>query len=76
MDDFLKFYDKQSEKHPWALEIYHSSIMDWCINISYKTTHVKHGETIIQVQNCDMEFAFATAQVELKKWLLDNEGGY
>lgn len=76
MDDFLKFYDSIKNNHGWALEIYHSSIMDWAITIGYKVTHPKHGETILHVQHCDMELTFAMAHVELKKWLLENEGGY
>jgi hypothetical protein len=76
MSDFLKFYDRIKHNKGWALEIYHSSIMDWCISIGYKTTHPKHGEMILYVQSCDMELAFAKAQVELKEWLLKNEGGY
>jgi hypothetical protein len=76
MNDFLMFYDKIKHGRGWALEIYHSSIMDWCITIGYKVTHVKHGDTILHIQSCDMELCFAMAQVELKKWLSENEGGY
>lgn len=50
--------------------------MDWCINIGYKSTHPKCEETIIQIQDCDYELAFAKAQVELKEWLSENNGGY
>jgi hypothetical protein len=75
MQDFLKFYNEK-KKGNWTLNIYHSSIMDWCITIGYKVTSKNHGETIIDVQSCDMEFVFAKAQVELKEWLLNNEGGY
>lgn len=76
MSDFLKFYNSIKSNHSFALEIYHSSIMDWCITIGYKVTSIKHGETIIHVQSCDMELVFAMAQVELKNWLSENEGGY
>lgn len=76
MYDFLKFYDEACSNKGWALDIYHSSIVDWSITIGYKTTHPKHGETVIHVQDCDMELAFAKAHVEIKKWLLENEGGY
>lgn len=75
MNEFLKFYDKV-KKGSWALEIYHSSIVDWRITIGYKTTSTKHGQTIISIQDCDMELAFAKAQVALKEWLLEYEGGY
>lgn len=76
MDDFLRFYNMIKDGNGWALEIYHSSIMDWCITIGYKTTHPKHGTDIIKVQDNDMELAFAKAQIKLKEWLLDNNGGY
>jgi hypothetical protein len=76
MNEFIKLYDDKSYERGWSLEIYHSSIMDWCITVGYKVTHPKHGETLIRVQNCDVEFAFAKAQVELKEWLSEHEGGY
>lgn len=76
MYEFLKFYDEISINYPWSLEIYHSSIMDWSITIGYKTTHVKHGETIVHVQDVDMELAFALAQVKLKEYLRNEFGGY
>lgn len=76
MHDFLKFYNKQCQHYGFALKIYHSSIVDWCITIGFKITHPRHGERIIDIQECDIELAFAKAQVELKEWLLENEGGY
>ncbi len=76
MYDFLKFYDDYCGSKGYALDIYHSTIMNWCISIGYKCTHHKHGEKIIEVQHCDMELAFALAQVKLKEWLLEYKGGY
>ena len=75
MEAFLRFYD-QVKKDSWALEIYHSSIIDWRVTIGYKSTHPNFGETIIDVQNCDIEYTFAKSQILLKDWLLENEGGY
>lgn len=75
MQDFLLFYN-EVKKGSWALEIYHSSIMDWCITIGYKVGHLLNGTTIIHVQNYDMQLVFAKAQVELKEWLSKFEGGY
>lgn len=59
------------------LEIYYSKTMDWCITI-YKKGCGKNGEDlqIVSVQNCDVEYAFAKAQIKLKDWLLENDGGY
>lgn len=72
MQEFLKFYDQIKNKRKWRLEIYHTSIVDWVISIETMDSQ----NAIISVQNCDMELAFAKAQVSLKEWLLDNEGGY
>lgn len=75
MSDFLKFYDRIC-KPDWSLTIYHSSIVDWSITIGYKNTSENYGDQIINIQSCDMELAFAQAQVALKQWLSVNEGGY
>lgn len=76
MSDFLRFYDNIKHGHGWALYIYHTSIADWCITLGYKMTHSKHGEEIFSIQDCDMELAFAKAQIALKEHLMESEGGY
>lgn len=77
MSDFLKFFAEKVKDYPMHLEIYYSKVMDWCIDIYKKDiwTGEKLAE-MVNVQNCDMELAFAKAQVELKEWLMENEGGY
>lgn len=77
MNDLVNFFE-QVNKHSlkYTLEIYYSSIMDWCVTIGFKYTHPRHGETIVHVQNCDKELVFAKAQVLFKEWLLEHEGGY
>lgn len=76
MIEFLKFYDEKYFEKGWRLEIYHSSIMDWCITVGYKSTHPKSDEIILNIQNNDLEYIFAKAQVLLKDWLIENDGGY
>jgi len=76
MKELLKTYERHHLKLGLCLEIYHSSIMDWCITLGYKTTHPKHGEEIFSIQDCDYELAFAKAQVALKEWLCENNDGY
>lgn len=76
MNDFLKFFDSIHHQNGYSLEVYCSSIMDWCINIGYKSTHPLHGDKIVCVQDSDMELAFAKAHVDFKEWLRNNEGGY
>ena len=82
MSNFLKFIDKLGTKV--HLEIYYSSIMDWCIRVYKKDCASeypksrKDGNDVIlcDVQSCDMELAFAMAQVECKEWLSEFNGGY
>ena len=77
MLEFLKFFDKMADGYPMHLDIYYSKIMDWCIHV-YKKGCGDNGEDldIVNVQDCDMELCFAKAQVEIKEWLLEHEGGY
>ena len=77
MKEFLEFFDKKVQSFPMHLEIYYSKIMDWCISV-YKKGCGEDGKNlqIVSVQSCDMEYAFAKAQVELKDWLMENDGGY
>lgn len=73
MSDFLKFFDEKVKNYPMHMGIYYSKTLDWCITI-WKNMGEKIE--IANVQNNDMELVFAAAHVELKKWLLENEGGY
>jgi len=73
MSDFLKFIDETVKNYPVHMEIYYSKTMDWCITI-WKNMGEK--VEIVNVQSNDMELVFAKAHVELKEWLLENEGGY
>jgi hypothetical protein len=76
MKSFLKFYEKIRDQHGFKIEIYNSSIMEWCIDIGYKVTMENKEYKVISVQSSDLDLAFAMAQVELKKWLLEKKGGY
>ncbi|RNB59442.1 hypothetical protein EDM57_04685 [Brevibacillus gelatini] len=71
MEEFLRFFNEIKHRTGrYTLEIYYSGIMDWCITIN------RHGETIVNVQNCDMDYVFAKAHVLFKEWLLETQGGY
>ena len=76
MKEFIETYERYRDKYGWNLEIYNSSIMDWRIAIGYKSTHPKTGEVLIHIQSCDLEYAIAKAQIELKDWLSENNNGY
>ena len=77
MNEFLKFFDEKVETYPMHLEITFSKICDWCISV-WKKGCGKNGEdiSIVDVQSCDLELCFAKAQIALKEWLSEHEGGY
>lgn len=74
MPEFLRFIDELRECRKVWLEIGYSSVVDWCIIVHLIVKNEK--KCVVSVQNCDREYAFAKAHVELKEWLLENEGGY
>ena len=59
MEAFLKFFDSIADQNGFNLEIYYSSIVDWCITVGYKSTSKNHGEKVISIQECEPELAFA-----------------
>lgn len=77
MQDFLEFFSKKVKDYPMHLEIYYSKVMDWCIEVYKKGCGENNQDLhIVSVQDGDCKLAFAKAQIELKEWLCENEGGY
>lgn len=84
MNDFLIFFAEKVKHFPMHLEIIYSKTCDWSIYIYKKgcaedypkSEHYGEDAVICMAQNCDMELAFAMAQVQLKEWLSEHEGGY
>lgn len=77
MSDFLKFFAEKVRYYPMHLEVYYSKITDWSIHVWRNGTGDNgEDEEIVFVQGCDAELVFAKAQVELKEWLSEHEGGY
>lgn len=77
MNDFLKFFAEQIKAYPMHLEIGYNKVSDWTIYI-YKRGCGENGKDleIVDVSDPDMELCFAKAQVQLKEWLSEHEGGY
>lgn len=77
MDDFLKFFAKKVLTYPMHLEVSYSKVTDWSVRV-YRKGCADDGsdEVIVSTQDCDAELCFAVAQVQLKEWLLETEGGY
>ena len=84
MSDFLKFMDELVHRFPLHVEIGYNRHCDWRIYV-YKhgcandyPDSVRDGEDAVlcDVQSSDIEYAFAQAQVEIKNWLVEHEGGY
>ena len=84
MDDFLRFFDEKAQDYPMHLDIHYSKITDWVISVYKKgcateypdSHHIGEDAIIVSEQDCDVELAFARAQVALKDWLSEFEGGY
>lgn len=77
MSDFLRFFNEKAKSYPMHLEIYYSKMVDWSIHVYKKGCGGKGDDLkILYVCDCDMELCFAKAQVALKEWLSENEGGY
>lgn len=68
--DNLKELEHFCRINNFALEIYYSRIVDWCVNI------VADKTSIVRVEHCDVYYALAKAHVYLKDWLSENRGGY
>lgn len=66
------------------VEIYYSKIVDWCICVKkvgcasdYPESKCVGDDAILcDVQDCDMELAFARAHVAVKDWLIRFNKGY
>lgn len=77
MQEFMQFFNSKTKDYPMYLEIYYSKVMDWCIHVYKKGCGDNESDLeILSIQESDMELCFAKAQVELKEWLLEHEGGY
>ena len=77
MNDFLIFFDEQIKAYPMHLEIGYNKVSDWTIYV-YKRGRGENGKDleIVDVSDQDMGLCFAKAQVQLKEWLSEHEGGY
>lgn len=84
MDDFLRFFDEKAHNFPMHLAINYSKIVDWMIVITKNGCAADYPECehdgddviIVMEQEVDMELCFAKAQVALKEWLSEYDGGY
>ena len=77
MSDFLRFFAENVKVFSMHLEIYYSNVYKkGCAN-DYPGSVIDEDDVIlVRVSDCDMELCFARAQVALKEWLLEHEGGY
>ena len=76
MSDFLRFFNEQVKHFPMHLAVRYSKRLDWCIEVWKKVNEDGKVITILEVQDSDMELAFALAHIKLKDWLRENNGGY
>ncbi|OMF70493.1 hypothetical protein [Paenibacillus glucanolyticus] len=71
MTELFELYDRHATRLGLKIEMYHSNIVDWRITIENP-----NGELIVNVQHCDYKYVLAKAEVGLKEWLSENNGGY
>lgn len=84
MSDFLIFIDDLVHRFPLHVSITYSKTTDWEVYIYKKNCAEEYPDSLkdgndavlCHVQSGDIEYAFAQAQVEVKNWLIENEGGY
>ena len=84
MNEFLKWLDEKVQDFPMHIEIGYNKTCDWSIYIFKKgcakdypeSRHCGDDTIICMVQECDIELAFARAEVVTKEWFLENCGGY
>ena len=84
MSDFLTFIDRLTNHFPVHVDIHYSKITDWCISVKKvgcasdypESDHIGNDAILCDVQDCDMELAFARAQVAVKDWLIHFNEGY
>lgn len=84
MNDFLLFIDDLKSRFAVHVEITYSKTCDWMVYVykkgcadDYPMSERNENDVVLcKVQHPDMEFAFAKAQVAVKEWLMENNGGY
>lgn len=77
MDDFLKFFAEKVRHYPMHFELTYCKICDWELRIYRKGCAPDGGNIeICHIQDNDLEYVCASAQVALKDFLLENDGGY
>ncbi len=77
MGDFLKFFDTVIGREPMHLRISYSKITDYTVQIWKKGCAENGGDIVIcDVQDCDLSYCLAKAEVLLKEWLIRARGGY
>lgn len=84
MSDFLHFLAELVPRFPLHVYIGYTKTCDWVIEITKRgcaddyPRSARSGDSAIlaDVQGCDLELCCAEAHVALKKWLLENDGGY
>lgn len=75
MSDFLLFMNSLRHRFPFHMEIYYSSIMDWCIKVWKEgcakqfpnSPHDGEDAVMADVQDCDLTLCFAKAHAAVKK---------
>lgn len=75
--DFLQWLDQEMHYSAMHIELNYNKISDWVLRIYKKGCALDGGDIVIfDGQNNDLDLLLAKAEVAVKEWLLENEGGY
>lgn len=77
-EEFFRFFDELIDRGYYMhLDIGYNKVADYCIKVWRKGVGPNNEDIeLAWAQEIDMELAFAKAYVQLKKYLLEHEGGY
>lgn len=75
--NFLQWLDKEMHYSAMHIELSYNKIADWVLHIYKKGCALDGGDIVIfDGQDNDLDLLLAKAEVTVKEWLLENEGGY
>ena len=75
--DFLQWFDEVVDSTPMHFELTYSKTIDWFIYIWRKGTGKDDAnEEIFRCMDIDLSLLFAKAEIAVKEYLTDTNGGY
>lgn len=75
--NFLQWLDRKVHDSAMHIELFYNKTCDWMLCIYKKGCALDGGDIVIfDGQECEIDLLLAKAEVAVKEWLSENEGGY